>query len=49
MIRILIGLLVMFGVAGGIDTATDEELLIHLGLAIFAFGMMYSGVRAING
>ena len=47
-IRTLVGLLILFGVAGGIDNAADGELIV-LGL-IGAIGMAlaFSGVNAMN-
>jgi hypothetical protein len=50
MIRFVIGLLVVFGVAGGLDAnPADEDLLLLIGLAVFGLGMMYSGTRSMNG
>jgi len=49
-IRAIIGFLIVYGVSGGLDTATDTQLytvvlpLVGLGLAI-----MYSGVSAMKG
>ena len=48
-IRAFVGLIVVFGAVGGIDTATDGELLITTALAIVGLAIMYSGVRAMNG
>lgn len=47
-IRFIVGLLIVFGVAGGLDTATDSQLLILLLVAAFGLGIMASGVGAIN-
>ena len=47
-IRFIAGLLVVFGVAGGLDTATDSQLLTLMGIAVVGFAVMYSGVRAMN-
>jgi len=45
-IRIIVSIIVLFGVAGGIDTASDSQLLILLGIAVAALGIMYSGIIA---
>ena len=47
-IRIILGLFILFGVAGGIDNATDTELLALMGTAIVGFGLMIWGIRAYN-
>ena len=48
-IRAVLGLLIVFAAAGGIDNATDEQL----GMVILAAGaglaIMYSGVKAMKG
>lgn len=45
-IRILVGLLVTFGAVGGIDNATNGQLLPLVLIACAGLGMMYSGVNA---
>ena len=45
-IRALFGLLLVIGAAGGIDTATDAQLLGCI--AIAGLGIMASGVSAMN-
>jgi hypothetical protein len=47
-IRVFVGLLVVFGVAGGIDTATDAELFALIPFALAGFGLMISGSNAMN-
>jgi hypothetical protein len=47
-IRAFVGLLVVFGAAGGLDTATDSDLYVSTLLAIAGLAIMYSGVRAMN-
>lgn len=45
MIRFILGLLLVMGVAGGIDNATDMELVYLLGIAGIGFLLMYFGSR----
>jgi hypothetical protein len=47
-IRVFVGLLIIMGVAGGIDTATDSQLLALIPFALVGFGLMISGANAIN-
>jgi hypothetical protein len=47
-IRTLLGLLVLFGVAGGIDSATDGDLVILALVGSVGIMLMYSGVTAMN-
>lgn len=47
-IRAIVGLLVVFGVAGGIDSATDSQLLTLIVFAAAGLGIMASGVSALN-
>ena len=47
-IRVILGLVVLMGVAGGIDVASDAELFVLLGLAIVGGALMYSGTKALN-
>lgn len=49
LIRILVGLVVLMGVAGGMDTATDAEIFPLLLIGVMAGLVMYSGVRAHDG
>lgn len=47
-IRTIGGLLVVFGVAGGIDTATNGQLVTLVGLAIAGLALMASGTKAMK-
>lgn len=47
-IRFVVGLLVVFGVVGGIDNATDSQLLTLLVFAALGLGIMASGTAAMN-
>lgn len=48
-IRIFAGLIVAAGVAGGLDNATDAQLLPLALIGAAALFSMYSGARAANG
>lgn len=43
MIRFVIGFLIVFGAAGGIDTATDSELIALVLVAAVGLGLMSAG------
>jgi len=47
-IRTFVGLIVLFGVTGGLDNATDAQLLPLVVIGALALVLMYSGVRAMN-
>ena len=47
-IRAIVGLVVVFGAAGGIDTATNEQLLACILVAAAGLGLMAAGVSAMN-
>ena len=47
-IRTFVGLIVLFGVAGGLDNATDGQLLPLVVIAGLAIALAYSGVTAMN-
>jgi hypothetical protein len=47
-IRAIVGLLVLFGVAGGLDTATDTQLIPLVVIGLVGALVMYSGVTAMN-
>lgn len=47
-IRCILGLIVVMGAAGGLDTATDAQLLSCVGIAVAGLALMYSGVSAMN-
>lgn len=46
MIRVIAGLILVAGCAGGLDNATDAQLLPLIGLALVGLGIMASGVSA---
>lgn len=48
-IRAILGFIIVLGVAGGIDTATDSQLPVAFLLAISGLLLMYSGVHAMSG
>lgn len=48
-IRAIVGLLIVFGAAGGLDNAPDSQLLVVLLVAVLGLGIMYSGVSAMKG
>ena len=45
-IRFVVGLIVVFGAAGGIDTATDTQLLGCIAIAAVGLLVMASGATA---
>lgn len=47
-IRAIVGLLIVFGVAGGLDTATDSQLLTLIVLGALGLGIMASGTNAMK-
>lgn len=47
-IRAIVGLLVVFGAAGGIDNATNEQLLTLILVAAAGLGLMASGTAAMQ-
>ena len=47
-IRMILGFLLVLGVAGGLDTSTDSELYVSVLLASAGILIMYSGVRAMK-
>jgi hypothetical protein len=47
-IRTFVGLILLFGVAGGLDNATDAQLLPLVVIAGLALALMYSGVTAMD-
>ena len=48
-IRTIVGLLITFGAAGKVDTATDPQLVVVGLVAIVGLAIMYSGVKAMKG
>ena len=49
MIRVFVGLVVTMGAAGGIDNATDSQLLSCILVAAAGLAILASGVSASNG
>lgn len=49
MIRVIVGFFLVFGAVGGIDNATDAQLLPLMAVAALGLVSMYFGVRKING
>ena len=47
-IRAGIGFLIVFAAVGGIDNATDSQLLVETLVAVLGLSIMYSGVSAMN-
>ena len=47
-IRALVGFLMVFGAAGGVDTATDSELFLIAGIASAGVMLMMSGIKAMK-
>ena len=47
-IRAILGLLVVIGSAGGLDNATDAQLLPLVVIAGLGLALMYSGVHAMS-
>jgi hypothetical protein len=47
-IRVVVGLLVTMACVGGMDAATDSQLLVLVVVAGLAMFTMYSGVRAMQ-
>ena len=47
-IRAIVGLIVAMGAAGGLDTATDSQLVGCLAVAAVGLAVMYSGVMAMK-
>lgn len=46
MIRFVVGLVIVFGAAGGIDTATDSQLIACIAIAAAGLALMMSGAAA---
>ena len=47
-IRTILGLLITFGAAGKVDTATDAQLIVVALVASVGLAIMYSGVKAMK-
>ena len=48
MIRFIVGLLVVFGCVGGMDTATGDDMLVLLGMTIAGLVLMYAGTEKMK-
>jgi hypothetical protein len=48
MIRFIVGLFVVFGAVGGMDVATEDELLPLLGIAGIGLLLMYFGSEKLK-
>lgn len=48
MIRFILGLLLVFGAAGGVDTASDTELFYVLAVATTGLILMYFGANKME-
>lgn len=46
MIRFVVGLVIVMGAAGGIDTATDSQLIGCIAIAAAGLALMMSGAAA---
>ena len=47
-IRAILGLIITLGAAGGLDTATDNQLVLVTSVALLGCLLMYSGVSAMK-
>jgi hypothetical protein len=47
-IRTIVGLIVVLGAAGGLDTATDAQLISCTAIACVGLALMLNGVTAMN-
>ena len=48
MIRFILGLVIVLGAVGGMDTATDGELLPLLGITLVGLALMYFGTEKMK-
>ena len=48
MIRFIVGLLVVFGCVGGMDTATGDDFLILISMTIAGLVLMYLGTEKMK-
>lgn len=48
MIRVIFGLLVVLGAAGGMDNATDAQLPLLVAIAAVGLVSMYFGSKSVN-
>ena len=47
-IRVVVGMVIAMGSVGGIDTATDNKLVVLCVIAAVGIAIMYSGVQAMR-
>jgi hypothetical protein len=47
-IRVIVGLLAVMACVGGMDTATDSQLLVLVAVSALSLFTMYSGVKAMQ-
>ena len=48
MIRFILGLVIVLGAVGGMDNATDGELLPLLGITLVGLALMYFGTEKMK-
>jgi hypothetical protein len=48
LIRFFVGLVMIMGIAGGIDSSTDMELITLIGCAAVALMILVSGINAMR-
>ena len=48
MIRAILGFLIVFGSVGGLDSATDAQLIPLMIVAIFGLTLMHFGIRKMQ-
>lgn len=48
MIRFVLGLIILFGAAGGVDNASDVELIYILAIAAVGMTLMYFGSKNLE-
>lgn len=48
MIRFIVGLFIVFGVAGGLDGASDSDLFYLMAAAVIGFVLMMFGANAME-
>ncbi len=48
MIRVIVGFILVFGAVGGMDNATDAQLLPLVAVAALGLVSMYFGVQKVN-
>jgi hypothetical protein len=48
MIRVIVGFILVFGAVGGMDNATDAQLLPLVAIAALGLVSMYFGMQKVN-